>query len=546
VLAAAPKNPSASTNPGVDGRDASRARIDEVLSAAHLKGPLVLFGVGLLVSLGTWAWLAVGGGGPEAALVALLAGLAAVVGGALALAARLHRGLLRPLVTLEQSVAQLCQGESTTRPTLEEAGILGELVRNIESLREELAGLYEDMDNRVARQTMRLAQKTASLNILYDVAAGINQIQELDELLLRFLRVLKEMVNGRAATVRLATPEGAQRLVGAIGLDDRLLREEEMRPLDLCLCGTALSPGDILCDHPDRHCERAFGRRMFASDEIEVVRVPLGYQDQVLGAYSLFVQKPGVSEREDILELLATIGHHLGMAVAKQRSDQEAKRLSILQERNALAHELHDSLAQTLASLRFQVRLLDESLREGPLSDAARRDLQRIQTGLDQAHTELRDLLSSFRAPIDQRGLVLALEQLVRRFGQDTGLHVLLQNDCRQIPLAAATEMQLLRVVQEALTNVRKHAQAHTVRVLLTCRSGGALLLLVEDDGVGFRAPVSAGRPGERLGLSIMQERARRMGAELRIESEPGEGTRVELTLETRPRSAPLAQRLVG
>jgi two-component system nitrate/nitrite sensor histidine kinase NarX len=402
------------------------------------------------------------------------------------------------------------------------------------------------MDNRVARQTMRLAQKTASLKILYDVAAGINQIQELDELLLRFLRVLKEMVNGRAATLRLATPEGAQRLVGAIGLDDRLLREEEMRPLDLCLCGTALSPGDILCDHPDRHCERAFGRRMFASDTVDVVRVPLGYHDQVLGAFSLFVQKPGVSEREDILELLATIGHHLGMAVAKQRSDQEAKRLSILQERNALAHELHDSLAQTLASLRFQVRLLDESLREGPISDAARRDLQRIQTGLDQAHRELRDLLSSFRAPIDQRGLVLALEQLVRRFGQETGLYVLLQNDCRQIPLAAATEMQLLRVVQEALTNVRKHAQAHTVRVLLTCRSDGALLLLVEDDGVGFRAPVSAGRPGERLGLAIMEERARRMGAELRIESEPGEGTRVELTLEIRPRSAPLAQRLAG
>lgn len=515
-----------------------RTRVREILEQAGLAAPLAVSLGGTLVCATVLALERTGTGLGDGAAWVPFGALGAAVAGLVVAGARLRDRLLRPLAALEQSVAEVCQGETGGGLRTGDSGVLAEMSAGIESLNEELTGLYEDMDDRVARQTMRLAQKTASLKILYDVAAGINQVHDLDELLVRFLRILKEMVNGRAATVRLLMPDGKRRLVGSIGLDDDLAREHEMLPLDLCLCGTALAPGDILCDHDARHCSRLYGRRMFGSDEIDLVTVPLEHQEQVLGAYSIFVPKPGLSEREDILELLATIGHHLGMAVAKQRSDEEARRLSILEERSALAHELHDSLAQTLAGLRFQVRLLDDGLREGNVSDAVRRDVERIRNGLDEAHTELRELLNSFRLPMDRRGLIPALEQLVRRFGQETGVHVFFQNECRQTHLSAVAEMQLLRVVQEALTNIRKHARAHTVRVLLTCRPAGALALLVEDDGVGFRTPALAGRPGERIGLSIMQERARRVGAELRVESEPGEGTRVELTLEPAPRPA--------
>ena len=93
----------------------------------------------------------------------------------------------------------------------------------------------------------------------------------------------------------------------------------------------------------------------------------------------------------------------------------------------------------------------------------------------------------------------------------------------------------MLRIAQEALANIRKHAAAHTVRILLHCRAPDRYLLLVEDDGVGFERPPTGGRPGEHIGLSIMEERARRVGAELRIESGPGEGTRVELLFEPGP-----------
>lgn len=504
-------------------------RVLRILLAARLLPPLILLAVGMASSLLIALALSQGVGDADQLSRALLLAVLVALAGLLLGGYRLLRQLLQPLAVLEASVAQVCQGEPGAMLSKEGTGVLGQMVNDIDSLNEELTDLYEDMDTRVARHTTRLAQKTASLKILYDVAASINQSDDLDGLLIRFMRVLKEMVNGMAATTRVLMPDGRMRLVGSIGLDNDVLREHQMLPMQLCLCGIALSPGDILCVNHAKHCSKQLGRQMFDSDEVEVVAVPLEYHDEVLGLYNIFIKKPGVSEREDIMELLKTIGSHLGMAVAKHQSDAEARRLSIVEERTALAHELHDSLAQTLASLRFQVRMLEDTLSQNHSLEAAGDDLQRLRSGLDEAHTELRALLSSFRAPVDQRGIIPALEKLVQRFQQETDIHTFFQKECQSAQLPASDEMQMLRIVQEALANIRKHAQAHTVRILLSCRSDGSYGLLIEDDGIGFEHRGKAGQPGEHIGLSIMEERAQRLGGELRIESEPGEGTRVEL-----------------
>jgi two-component system, NarL family, nitrate/nitrite sensor histidine kinase NarX len=505
-------------------------RVLQVLSAARVTWPLTVLAAGLFA---TFVLLLLHSRTPGSewlqslSLVFLLMSLAGLVFAGL----RLRSQLLLPFAALEDSVARISQGEPGSSGALRNAGVLDALARDIGNLNAELTDLYEDMDSRVARQTMRLAQKTASIKILYDVAAGINEADGMDALLLRFLRVLKEMVNGRAASVRLVMPDGTRRLVGSIGLDDDLVHDHGMTPVDLCLCGAILSPGDIVCRDPARFCSRIYGRTMFGSDEVEVVTVPLEHHDELLGVYTVFVDKPGVSGREDIMELLFSVGHHLGVAVAKHRSDAETRRLSIVEERSSLAHELHDSLAQTLASLRFQVKMLGDSLGQDAISEEARTDLARLRNGLDEAHTELRELLSSFRAPLDRKGLIPALEKLAERFRRETGIHLLFQNNCRPFELSAAAELQVTRIAQEALANVRKHAQAHTARVLLTQgASAQKHLLLVEDDGIGFRETGIGGGPqGEHIGLFVMEERARRIGADLRIESESGEGTRVEL-----------------
>ncbi|PLX61248.1 MAG: histidine kinase [Sedimenticola selenatireducens] len=502
----------------------------QVLVAARMLGPLITLAAVLLFSLLLLLWYTPGA---DSGIIRLLflAAILVAIGAFIVGVNRLRNRLLAPLVQLERAVGDVCQGEPWTTLIFDDVGVLGPLARDLDSLSSELIDLYEDMDNRVARQTRRLAQQTTGLKALYDVAASINQVDDMDELLLRFLRVLKEMAHGVAATVQLTTSQGLMRLVGSIGPDDRVLTESEQLPVPLCQCGKALSSGDVLCEHDAVACSRRNGRHMYGSDELEQITIPLKFHGDVLGLYRLLIKKSSMEGREETYYLLYTIGSHLGIAIAKHRSDEEARRLSIIEERTALAHELHDSLAQTLASLRFQVRMLDETLEQEPGDNSlARNELERIKNGLDEAHTELRELLNNFLAPVDQRGLILALEKMTQRFRQDTGVSIFFQSGCRQVNMGASEEMQLLRIVQESLANIRKHAKAHTVRVLRTCSADGEYRLLVEDDGVGFDNVRPHGNPGEHIGLSIMEERARRVGAELKIESEPGEGTRVELT----------------
>lgn len=503
-----------------------------ILFTAHLLLPVGLLVFAILCSLVCVILLLTKSSNIDYQLLLLLISVLLAGVSLLVLLTRLQTQLLQPLATLEQTVNQVCQGEPVIDHALVQSGVLSGMARDIDSLSEELTDIYDDMEVRVARQSSRLAQKTTSLRVLYDVAAGINRSENLDELLLEYLHVFKRMVSGRSATVHLVLSDERVRLVGSIDQDDLLCREEEMRPIRLCQCGIALSPGDILCQHDPAECSARNGRRMYGRDEIERVSVPLWYHGDVLGFYHLYVEKPGIYDGpEDVLDILNTIGGHLGMAVAKQRSDAEAMRLSIVEERTALAHELHDSLAQTLASLRFQVRMLEETLQKREAFNEAQQGAARIHSGLDEAHDELRELINSFRAPLDQRGLVPALKKLVERFRQETGIATFFQSDCSKAVLDSTKEMQALRIVQESLANIRKHAQAHTVRVLLRSRGIGSYLLLVEDDGEGFEGAAPKGNPGEHIGLSIMEERARRVGGELNIESEPGEGTRVELLI---------------
>jgi two-component system nitrate/nitrite sensor histidine kinase NarX len=196
-------------------------------------------------------------------------------------------------------------------------------------------------------------------------------------------------------------------------------------------------------------------------------------------------------------------------------------------ERTRIAHELHDSLAQSLASIRFQVRVLDETLHQGDESTTWQQ-LERIENSLDEANTELRGLIANFRAPVYKRGLLEAIEQIIGQFRNESHIKTYFQKEWAVTELSKDAETQILRIIQESLWNIRKHSQAKTVRIMLKDNLEGKCHVLIEDDGIGISKKVY-GSPGEHIGLTIMRERAARLGGELRIESEPGEGTRVVL-----------------
>jgi two-component system nitrate/nitrite sensor histidine kinase NarX len=504
-------------------------RRPRALVASGLFGPLVAL-MSVLILLGISSFFVLFQAEPRGFLyiaqISLLFAGVVLIG---VILMRIQRRLMEPLAHLRNWALRMRGGNLSARIPVPERGEFAELARDINSLGEELKRLSREMDQEVRKQTERIEMKNRSLEILYDVAASINTSRDLNDLLKRFLITLSAVTNAKAATVRLLTDDDQMRLVASLGMDHDVADNEEYVAVGRCMCGQAVREGTLLSQDNVRQCSRFAGRPFFVDEDVEMIAVPLQYRGSNLGVYNLFVPKPGLVGREDIKDLLTSIGRHLGMAIEKSRLDETSKRLSILRERNMLSHELHDSLAQTLASLRFQVRMLDETLQDSGSEDA-RKEVLQLKNGLDEAYTELRELLAHFRAPFDERGLVAAIEHVVDRFRKEAKIPIFFQNQWKDIDLPSVLEMQVLRIIQEALTNIRKYSNAHAVRVLLRNDADGNCVALVEDDGVGIQSPVLDGKPGEHIGLSIMQERAHRLGGELSIETEPGEGTRIVLT----------------
>ncbi|MFV1982370.1 MAG: histidine kinase [Thiohalomonadales bacterium] len=457
-------------------------------------------------------------------IVLLLSGLLLIIN----IAFNLHIQLLRPLLLLRDWSKKLHDGELSARlPDIPDTDF-SVLFMEINNIASNLQELSEDMKSQVKKQTDFIKQKTQSLEIIYDVAASINAARDLDDLLTRFLHTLKDVVQARAAVVRLIGDDGNMRLVSSVGIDDDIIEKERILPSKTCICGTAFDNGNVLYQDDMSKCGQLIGMPFFDNDNVTMIAIPLQYRDKTLGVYNLFVEKESLIRAEGMNELLTSIGRHLGMAIDKARLDNEAHRLSIMEERTSLAHELHDSLAQTLASLRFQVRVLDETLH---LNDEAAvwQEMEKIENSLDEAYSELRELITHFRAPIDKRGLLPAIENLLDRFQNQTGIQTYLQREWDVTWLPAEIEVQVLRIVQESLANIRKHSQAHTVRVILHS-DPGEYRILIEDDGIGFNNEKQDLEYSEHIGLNIMDERAIKINGTVRIESETGEGTRVLLS----------------
>jgi len=445
---------------------------------------------------------------------------------------RIYHHLMQPLAHLQQWADKMKQGNLEARIPVPRSGDFSALAKDINLLSSDLMHLSEQMEDKVDKQTERIRLKNRSLEILYDVAASINISRDLDDLLVRFLRIMNDIVQAKAATLRLVTEDNQMRLIASVGLNDDVVEKERLVSINRCMCGQAITENELLSRQSVKECSLLVGHNFFDNDDIEMIAVPLQYRGETLGVYNLFVEKPGLVEREDIKDLLISIGRHMGMAVEKSRLDAEANQVSILQERNMLSSELHDSLAQTLASLKYQVTNLDDSITGGD-EQSAEREVAQIENTIDEAYTELRELIAHFRAPFDERGLVPSIEKAIDRFRKNTGILIFFQNEWTHEDIPSTLEIQILRIVQESLNNIRKHSKAHAVRVLLRNNKDGHHLLMIEDDGIGIGEPVLDGKPGEHVGLSIMQERANRLGGNLQIESESGEGTCVILNFTT-------------
>jgi two-component system nitrate/nitrite sensor histidine kinase NarX len=368
-----------------------------------------------------------------------------------------------------------------------------------------------------------------SLQILYEVVSSINTAHGLDDLLTRFMYTFKRITQSRATAIWVSQQSGQMELSASSGIDEAMILPDR-QDVRRCLYERAATEGKIWVETDLKKCEKIAGSRLFYEAQTGMVAVPMRYRGKVTGVINLFMDSELIEQIASLKPLLTSIAHHLSIAIERYHNDDIYRQHLIKDERTRIAHELHDSLAQTLASLRFQVRVLDETLHQGDESTTWQQ-LERIENSLDEANTELRGLIANFRAPTYDQNLVGSIEKVVSQFRNETHIKTYLQKEWSNTALSRESETQILRIIQEALWNIRKHSDAKTVRIMLKDDINGKCHILIEDDGIGINKKIY-GSPGEHIGLTIMQERASHLGGTLRVESEPGEGTRIVLEIK--------------
>ncbi len=447
------------------------------------------------------------------------------------IAVLVRKELYIPFIYIRNWSLRLKDKDYTARLPLIKKTEFSKLAKDLNNLSEILQFFSDEFQDKVDRQTSKIKDQNDSLNILYEIATTINESKNMDELLSSFLNILIKLTSAQAGTVRLMTDDKQLRMIASTGLSKNFIKEECLVPIDRCLCGDTFSKGKTGQHASVKTCARLTGTNLFDTSKPGIISVPIEYQGSYIGVYNLFIDKKFINiQNKDHEDLLITIGKHLGMAFEKFKLAQETKQHSVIKERTLLAHELHDSLAQTLAGLRFQVTILEENVHESiPIS---KEELLKVHESIDEAYTEVRALISHFRAPIDNKGLIPAITKLIDKFKTDNSILVFFQNEWVEQKLKSEYEYQIIRIIQESLSNIKKHSEARTVRLMIKSHSNYNEVL-IEDDGVGIKHSNMQSSLGEHIGLSVMQERAQRMSGTLNIESETGEGTQILLRFPT-------------
>ena len=370
----------------------------------------------------------------------------------------------------------------------------------------------------------RAANSAASQTASGDEQSIASFGSEVKSLLDGFLETIIKSVGAKAGAIRLLSANGRElHIAGAVGLPSEICEHESDVELNCGVCGKAASEGGIQSGEA-AFCAKRMDSRFFGEDCKRIVAVPLEFRDNLIGVFNLFYEDereiPGESK-----ELLRSFADMIGIALENARLARENRRMNLMAERQAIANEIHDSLAQNLAYGRMRMSMLQEAVRSKDELQA-HKCMRDINEALDDGQKSVRELITHFRCQMDPLGLQHALQVLVSEFGERSGVALEYSNRVPDPGLPLEHELQVFHIVREVLANIATHSGATHASMQVT-RKGKRYMFTIEDNGTGI-----SGVPLEgHYGLTIMRERAQRIGAEIEVESAEGHGTRVRLSL---------------
>lgn len=368
-----------------------------------------------------------------------------------------------------------------------------------------------------------------SAQALLDTAASAPAEPDLEALVARFVGEIVALCGARGGAASLVDDDGRSlRLVATVGMAD-LPAHEALARVDGEVAHAARGERTTGIDAGSAARGRAFPEGG-PDGAMAVLAVPLTHGGRMLGVCNVFLGReervPHATQR-----VLFSMGQLLGLALDNARRARAGLRATLAQERQLLANEVHDSLAQDLYFVKMRMSLLTRSLAERDEA-RSRQYVDDVDDVVSAAYANLRHLLTHFRSRLHPDGLVPALAAIAERYYDKTGVRLAFENRTSALRLSVEQELQVFHIVNEALANVSRHSGARSARVVLAT-DGVHCDVTVEDDGAGI--PVQAGTRAlegdgtAHFGLRIMRERAGQIGGDVRVERHERHGTRVWL-----------------
>ncbi|MFW6063139.1 MAG: ATP-binding protein [Chloroflexota bacterium] len=375
----------------------------------------------------------------------------------------------------------------------------------------------------------QLRRRNRELSILNEIAKALNRSVDLDDALQETLARVVDLLELQTGWIWLLDEESADSYLAASQNLPPALRDNPRRMEGSCHCLDTYRAGDMegAANVNVITCSRLFG----LVDGTDGLRyhssIPLYAHGRKLGVMNVASSNWRELSPED-LRLLYTVGDLLGMAVERIRLYSKSMQIGAVEERNRLAREIHDTLAQGLSAVALHLEsadaLLEGGAEEERVQRAVRQALSLTRANLEEARRSVLDLRA---APLEGRTLAEALSALGDEVAQRKGVTVEFSSTGGSRPLPVRVEAGLYRMAQEALNNVVQHADADHVALRLVS-TPEEVRLTVEDDGRGFDPEEVK---GERYGLVGLNERARLLGGRLHLKTGPGAGTRVEVSI---------------
>lgn len=455
--------------------------------------------------------------------------MALAIGSAVVLVYTGYQYVINPLAHLREGLRKIEAGAFATRVDVDTQDEFGQVAAGFNGMAKHLQSMYESLEAKVRAKTQHVEAQRARMETLYEVSRFLSSASTIEDMSKGFAQRVRAAMGADAVVVRWSDEANQRYLMLASDCFPQDLLEEERSLLGgACDCGnlrpdarTRVIPIHSHDAEPVRHCAKAGYESLLS--------VPIRLQQRLLGEIDLFFRRT-VHLRTEEVELVDALASHLASSLEGLRAAALEREAAVGEERALLAGELHDSIAQSLAFLKIQVQLL-RSATQKDQPQQVNTALDELDVGLRESIHDVRELLVHFRTRTNTDDIERALQETLQKFRHQTSLAAQMQVHGHGLPLPSDVQVQVLHVVQEALSNVRKHAGA--TRVDLDVFKGQDWRFVVRDDGIGFDANHTLEET--HVGLRIMRERAERIGAKIELNAQPGKGSVVTLTLPSHP-----------